>query len=210
MKKSTLYIPSKVFILLIFSCLIWNIAVNAQKNELLFGHWELQKVVFKKTAHITGANKKENFTNLFKTALLKTLKKNHQHNLKDIEIISTQAKELANRYYQSNIEFKPSGAFYNISEKPLSGEYLMDGKKLLMEWKTTDKNNFKILKITANELVLNDNQLKITHYYNHLTKMEVDAKWAKLKKEKEIECTKPDSDRVAAQMKEEEKINRKQ
>ncbi|MFA5298254.1 MAG: lipocalin family protein [Lutibacter sp.] len=157
-----------------------------------------------------STNNKENFTNFFKAALFKTLDKEKQFMVEELEIINTQAEELANQYYQSNIAFKPTGAFYTISEKPLSGEYLMDGKKLQMEWETGDKNNFKIVKITAKELVLKDKHLKITHYYNHLTKMDVDAKWAKLKKEKELECTKPDSARVSAQKKEEEKINRKQ
>ncbi len=34
-----------------------------------------------------------------------------------------------------------------------------------MEWETADNNVFKIIKTTANELVLKDTKLKIIFYY---------------------------------------------
>jgi hypothetical protein len=66
--------------------------------------------------------------------------------------------------------FLLQSAFYNrlkLLERSNSGEYLLDGEKLLMEWETAYKNTYKILKINASELVLKDVDLKVTYYYTN-------------------------------------------
>jgi len=85
----------------------------------------------------------------------------------------------------------------------------LDKRKLLLEWETADKNNFKVLNITANELVLKDNKLKIIYTYNKLQQQKVDELSAKLKKEKELECTKPDKARIEAEKATEERYKSK-
>ncbi len=50
-------------------------------------------------------------------------------------------------------------------EQTTSGEYLLDKKKLLLEWETADKNEMKVVKITGDALVLKDTELKVTYYY---------------------------------------------
>lgn len=106
--------------------------------------------------------------NIFKSALLNTLDKEQQHMLEELDIINTKAEELANIYFQSKIGFQTNRSFYNISEITSSGEYLIVGKKLLMDWSNIDKNTCKILKINASELVLKDVDLKVIYYYTKI------------------------------------------
>jgi hypothetical protein len=124
-------------------------------------------VLFKKTK-TTTTNTKENLANIFKSALLNTLDKEQQHMLEELDIINTKAEELANIYFQSKIGFQTNRSFYNISEITSSGEYLIVGKKLLMDWSNIDKNTCKILKINASELVLKDVDLKVIYYYTKI------------------------------------------
>jgi hypothetical protein len=184
--------------------------ITAPNNEQLIGHWGLQKVSLKKTVAVNSEKDKDLFLAVFKAALYEELTKEQKLNLEDLEWSNSKAEKLRDTYYQTVIEFKPNGAFYNTPQnqtKPLSGEYVLDKRKLLLEWETADKNNFKVLKITANELVLKDNKLKIIYTYNKLQQQKVDELSAKLKKEKELECTKPDKARIEAQKKAEERFN---
>ena len=47
----------------------------------------------------------------------------------------------------------------------MSGEYLLKDKILMIEWSNAEINNFKIVKLTANELVLRDEVFKLIYYY---------------------------------------------
>ena len=82
--------------------------------------------------------------------------------------MNSEAETLRDTYFQTTIEFQANGAFYNTSfnkDKSLSGEFLLDKKKLLLEWETAEKNSFKILKNSSSELILKDTELNITYYY---------------------------------------------
>ena len=144
------------------------LSATAQNKIQLVGYWQLQKVSFKNMVTDDSENNKEQLLNIFKAALYEQLTDEQQSILEDLEIINSEAKLLFDKYYLTSLEFKPNSAFYNTSidsEKSLSGEYLLDKKKLLMEWETANNNIFKIIKTTANELVLKDTKLKIIFYY---------------------------------------------
>ena len=145
-----------------------TIPITAQNNEQLIGDWQLQKVSYKKTVLQTSETNKEQLLDIFKAALYKDLTEEQRLTLEDLELMNSEAELLSDKYYQSTIEFQASGAFYNTSqllEKSLSGEYLLDKKKLLMDWATGNKNELKVLKITAGELVLKDGGLGVIYYY---------------------------------------------
>ena len=147
-----------------------TIPITAQNNEQLIGDWQLQKVSYKKTVLQTSETNKEQLLDIFKAALYKDLTEEQRLTLEDLELMNSEAELLSDKYYQSTIEFQASGAFYNTSqllEKSLSGEYLLDKKRLLMEWETGDKNEMKLVKLTGDALVLKDGGLGvlITYYY---------------------------------------------
>lgn len=163
------YISQKItptlIITILISCLA-TLSVTAQDNLPLLGHWQLQKVSFKNK--IADTSEKDLFLDIFKAALYKKLTEEQRLNLDDLEVMNAEAEILRDTYYQTTIEFQSNGAFYNTSlnkDKSLSGEYLLDRKKLLLEWETADKTNFKILKPTVSELVMKDTDLKITYHY---------------------------------------------
>ncbi len=161
-------ISQKPILLLILICSFWTIWSTAQNNEPLIGHWELQKISFKKTAVNSSEKNKEQLLDIFKAALYDQLTNEQQSTLEDLEWTNSEAGLLLDKYYLTSLEFKPNRAFYNTSidsEKSLSGEYLLDKKKLLMEWETAEKINFKVLKNSATELILKDTKLKITYYF---------------------------------------------
>ncbi len=195
-------------LLIFFTINLLCITLVAQNEHSMIGQWQLQKISFKKT-NADNSNDKELFLNIFKAALYLELTEEQRINFDDLERMNAEAELLRDNYYQSTIEFQESGAFYNTSQLPdksLSGEYLLDKKKLLLEWETGDKNELKILKITGDVLVLKDIELKTTYYYNKLQQKKIDKLSAKLKKEKELECTKPDKARIEAQKKAVEKL----
>jgi hypothetical protein len=216
MRKPTLSIPSLyqnlhsyLIQFTIISSFFFNITITAQNKEQLIGHWQLQKVSYKKKIVQTSETNKEQLFEIFKTALYNQLSEEQKLNLDNLDQINSEAEILVDTYYQTIIEFQVNGAFYNTSQnqtKSLSGEYLLDKKKLLIEWETADKNNFKIIIISADELILKDIKLKITYYYNKLQQKQVDEITARLKKEKELECIIPDKTRIEAQKVAEEKL----
>ncbi|TVZ59293.1 hypothetical protein NA63_1821 [Flavobacteriaceae bacterium MAR_2010_105] len=175
MSKPTISIPSQYqnlrFFLIqftMFSCFFFTLTITAQNKKQLIGHWQLQKISFKKTNVQPSETNKDQLLEVFKAALYNQITEEQKSNLYDLEQINLDAKALHDTYYQTTIEFQPNGAFYNTSlnkEKSLSGEYVLDKKKLHMQWETADKTNFKILKNTTDELVLKDTELKITFYY---------------------------------------------
>jgi hypothetical protein len=144
-------------------------AAFAQTNEQLTGQWQLQKIGYKKL--ITGKTfeDKAALLNVFKIALY--AKGGQERNTTAGELASDavpEAEILTDQYYQSIIEFKASGACYLTAghmNKSFSGEYMVLGKKLMLEWETADKSSFYILKITAGELVLKDEKLKVVFHY---------------------------------------------
>ncbi|QJP33334.1 hypothetical protein F0365_02370 [Nonlabens sp. Ci31] len=148
-------------------CFLSTSFAVAQQNESLVGLWTLEKVAYKKLK-INPTSTQENLVDLFKAALYNTLNNKQQLVVEELDLINAKAGELAHLLYQSTIDFQVNRAFYNRSkllERPTSGEYLLDGKKLFMEWETADKYTYKILKINASELVLKDVDLKVIYYY---------------------------------------------
>ena len=177
MEKPTPSIPSlyknlhfsPILITLVLNFFL-TIPITAQNNEQLIGDWQLQKVSYKKTVLQTSETNKEQLLDIFKAALYKDLTEEQRLTLEDLELMNVEAELLRDKYHQTTIEFQANGAFYNTSqliEKSLSGEYLLDKKKLLLEWETGDKNELKILKLTGDALVLKDGGLGvlITYYY---------------------------------------------
>ncbi len=172
MNKLTIYFSSisqkinfTLLLTILISCLS-TISITAQANPPLLEHWQLEKVSFKNKVAFT--TEKDLLLDIFKAALYKGLTEEQRLTLEDLEGMNAEAEILRDTYYQTTIEFQSSGAYYNTSlnkDKSLSGEYLLDKKKLYMQWETADKINFKILKCTANELVLKDTKTKITFYY---------------------------------------------
>lgn len=159
---------SCTLILTIFiSCLSTNY-VSAQSNLPLLGNWELQKLSFKNKIAHSNEQDKDLFLGIFKAALYEELTEEQRLTLEDLEWMNTEAETLRDTYFQTTIEFQANGAFYNTSfnkDKSLSGEFLLDKKKLLLEWETAEKNSFKILKNSSSELILKDTELNITYYY---------------------------------------------
>ncbi len=156
---------SKLFIFFALTLLSFTLA--AQNENSLIGQWQLQKVSFKKIT-AGASNGKEQLLAVFKAALYEDLTAEQRLTLEDLEWMNAEAELLSDKHYQTTIEFQKSGAFYNTSQNPeksLSGEYLLDGKKLLMEWETSDKNELKIVKIKGDTLVLKDSELGVTYYY---------------------------------------------
>ncbi|MDP2687990.1 MAG: hypothetical protein Q8O62_12260 [Aequorivita sp.] len=174
MNKLPLYLPtisqkiSCTLLLTIFISCLSTMPVYAQSNLKLFGHWQLQKVSFKNmVAHATEQDK-DLFLDIFKAALYEGLTEEQRLTLEDLEWMNAEAEILRDTYHQTTIEFQSSGAFYNTSlnkDKSLSGEYVLDKKKLLLEWETADKNEMKLVKITGDEFILEDNELGVTYYY---------------------------------------------
>jgi hypothetical protein len=150
-----------------FTSIFLNFTLIAQNENSILGKWQLQKVSFKKTT-AGNSNDKELLLAVFKTAFYEGLTAEQRLNLEDLDWMNAEAEMLRDKYYQTTIEFQPNGAFYNTSQLPdksLSGEYLLDKKKLLLEWETADKNELKIVKMTDDELVLKDPELKVTYYF---------------------------------------------
>lgn len=146
-----------------------TMSITAQNNEQLVGHWKLQKVSFKNTVLQTSETNKEQLLDIFKAALYKDLTEEQRLTLEDLELMNVEAELLRDKYHQTTIEFQANDAFYNTSQLPdksLSGEYLLDKKKLLLEWETGDKNELKVVKITGDALVLKDGGLGVTYYYS--------------------------------------------
>jgi hypothetical protein len=191
--------------LFIFIFSAWSMRVDAQNNELFLGHWELDRITLVKEKYDAFSLSKEELKTLFKTVLLQKLVKEEPIIYTELEDINKQAEELASLNYESVVEIQ-SQAIYNRAQKSLSGEYLVKGKELMVEWSNAEKNNFKILKLTGNELVLKDIQFNLVYYYNKLEQEVIDEEGAKLKKAKELACTKPDAERVAAEKAAKEKL----
>jgi hypothetical protein len=215
MRKLKLYISSisrnliyPISIMISLSCLS-TVSLIAQPNEQVLGHWQLQKLSFKKTVAGNLEKDKEQFLAVFNKALYARLTAEQRLTPEDLEWTNTEAENLRDIYFQTVIEFKLNGAYYNTSQnisKSLSGEYLLDKKKLLMEWETADKTDFDILILTGSELVLKDRKLKIIYNYNRLQKKQADEISTRLKYEKDLDDTKPDMIRIAAQKAAEEKL----
>jgi hypothetical protein len=191
--------------LFIFIFSAWSMRVDAQNNERLIGHWELDRITLVKEKHDAFSLSKEELKTVFKTVLLQKLVKEEPIIYTELEDINKQAEELASLNYESVVEIQ-SQAIYNRAQKSLSGEYLVKGKELMVEWSNAEKNNFKILKLTGNELVLKDIQFNLVYYYNRLEQEAIDKEIAKLKKAKELACTKPDPEREAAEKAAKEKF----
>ncbi|PKA83905.1 hypothetical protein ATE92_2074 [Ulvibacter sp. MAR_2010_11] len=142
--------------------------LTAQSIEQLVGHWQLQKVGLKKTIVQNSENEREALLDIFKTGFYNQLTEEQKLTVEDLEFTNSEAEKLLDYYFQTTIEFKTTGAFYNTSQNPvksLSGEYLLDKKKLHLEWETAEKKSFKIAKNSNSELILKDTKLKITYYY---------------------------------------------
>ena len=138
----------------------------SQNSNQLIGSWQLEKISYKKIAATNDGE--QQFRSVLNAALYNQLNAEQRLDVYELEQLNERAAELLKLFYQSQIEFQANGAFYNksnLKEGSTSGEYLVDGKKLLMEWETAEKNTFKILKIDASELVLKDGDLGVTYYY---------------------------------------------
>jgi hypothetical protein len=190
----------------IYCFLLLCLTANAQNNKLIIGHWQLNRVAIKYAEHEALATDKDELKTLFKTVLLQKLVKDEPVIFTELEDINKQAEELASLNTESVLEIQSGEAIYNRAQKSLSGEYLVKGKELMVEWSNAEKNNFKILKLTGNELVLKDIQFNLVYYYNKLEQEVIDEEGAKLKKAKELACTKPDPERVAAEKAAKEKL----
>ncbi|MGM5470890.1 hypothetical protein ACS386_11490 [Flavobacteriaceae bacterium LMO-SS05] len=152
---------------IIFS-LFWATPISAQSKEQLIGHWQLQQVSFRKMNVKNDDNDKKRLFGIFKAALYDQLTNEQQANLDDHEWTKSKAETLTDNFYKTTMEFKANGAFYyttKVPDKSLSGEFLLDKKKLLLEWETGEKNIFKVLKKSVKELVLKNTKLKTTYYY---------------------------------------------
>lgn len=159
-------------ILFLISFLLSLVTFSQNANQLL-GNWKLESISYKKIA-TTHDGEREQFRRVFNASLYNQLDAEERLDVYELDQLNTQIEELLKLFYQSTIEFQSkiefqsNGAFYNRSEmleQTTSGEYLLDGKKLLMELETADKYAYKILKINASELVLKDVGLKVIYYY---------------------------------------------
>jgi hypothetical protein len=195
-----------LFIVFLFLCL----KADAQNNKLIIGHWQLNRVAIKYAEHEALATDKDELKTLFKTVLLQKLVKDEPVIFTELEDINKQAEELASLNTESVLEIQSGGAIYNRAQKSLSGEYLVKKDELIVQWSNAEENNFKIVKLNANELVLKDIQFNLVYYYNKLEQKAIGKEIVKLKKAKELVCTKPDSEREAAEKAAKEKLNKKQ
>jgi|GEM_PF-1119229 len=200
MEKQTLFLFLFFFGLLGYS----------QNSTQLIGTWKLEKISYKNLS-ASNDGEQEQLLNVLKAGLYKQLNAEQRLDIYELEQLNEKAAELLKLFYQSAIEFQSNRAFYNRSkllERPTSGEYLLDRKKLFMEWETADKYTYKILKLAASELVLKDVDLKITYYYIKLYQKTVDVLAAKLKNER-LKCTIPDPDKASTQKEAEEDFRNK-
>jgi len=152
-------------ILFLISFLLSLVTFSQNSNQLL-GTWQLEKISYKKMS-ATNDGDREQLRTVFNAALYNQLDAEQKLDVYELDQLNAQAEDLLKLFYQSTLEFQANGAFYNLSkmEKATSGEYLLDGKKLFLEWETAYKYTYKILKINASELVLKDVDLKVILYY---------------------------------------------
>ncbi len=142
----------------------------SQEENTLIGKWQLQEISYK-GSKIDATSNRETALKIFNEALYNQLTAAERLSLEALEQSKEEAENLLNLYFQTSIEFKANGAFYSnaqLSSNSLSGEYLQHRKKLLMEWETGDKSNFKIVKNTSGNLVLKDTDLNISYHYLRL------------------------------------------
>lgn len=153
-------------IFFLISFLLSLVSFSQNSNQLL-GTWQLEKISFKKIA-ATHDGEEEHFRSVFNAALYNQLDAEERLDVYELDPLNTQVEELLKLFNQSAIDFQANGAFYNRSkmgEQTTSGEYLLDKKRLLLEWETGDKNEMKLVKITSDVLVLKDTELGVTYYY---------------------------------------------
>jgi hypothetical protein len=198
----------KINLFIVF--LFLYLKADAQNNKLIIGHWQLNRVAIKYAEHEALATDKDELKTLFKTVLLQKLVKDEPVIFTELEDINKQAKELASLNTESVLEIQSGGAIYNRAQKSLSGEYLVKKDELIVQWSNAEENNFKIVKLNANELVLKDMEFNLVYYYNKLEQEAIGKEIVKLKKAKELVCIKPDSEREVAEKVAKEKLNKKQ
>ncbi|PHR12775.1 MAG: hypothetical protein COA40_07810 [Aequorivita sp.] len=155
----------RYLILFLISFLCCQLTFSQNPNQFI-GTWQLEKISYKKIAATNDGE--QQFRDVFNTALYSKLNEKQRLDLYELEQLNEKAVELVKLYYQSEIEFQANQVFYNRSKmlaQPTSGEYLLDGKKLLMEWETADRYTYKILKLNNSQLVWMDVDLGVVYYY---------------------------------------------
>ncbi len=157
----------KETILIIFFFIFGLNALPQQHSNQLIGIWQLDSISYKNSV-ATNIEGQEQFRNVYTAALYNQLNDEQRLDIYELEQVNEKASGFLELFYQTEIEFQTNRAFYNrskISEHTTSGEYLLDCKKLLMEWETAEKNTFKILKLDVSELIVKDLDLRVTYYY---------------------------------------------
>ncbi len=156
---------SKLFICIFF--LVATTSLFAQEANNLIGKWQLHQITYKNTKLDAAANR-ESVLAIFNQALNKQLTAEQRLTLEDLDQAQADAETLLYKYFQTTLEFRANGGFYNssrIPDKSLSGEFIVNKKRLLLEWETAAKNELKVLKSTSEALVLKDTDLNITYHY---------------------------------------------
>ena len=113
----------------------------AQNSNQLIGNWDLKKISYKKIS-ASNDGEQEQFINVITVGLYNRLEDEQQLDVYELELLNEKADELLKLFYQSTLEFQVNSAFGTHSEmmeQPTSGEYLLDGKKLFVEWETGDE-----------------------------------------------------------------------
>lgn len=139
-------------ILFLISFLISLLTFSQNSNQLL-GTWKLEKISYKKIAATNDGE--EQFRSVFNAALYNQLNAEQQLDVYELDQLNTQAEELLKLFYQSTEQ-----VFW--SKLYLENIYWMVKNSI---WKTSDKNEMKILKITVDELVFKDSELGVAYYY---------------------------------------------
>ncbi len=189
--------------LLLLTCFLFSNLIFAQKTGVLIGTFQLEKISYKNISANKEASQEE-FYKVLRTASYQNLSAKQRSDDYELEQLAEQLIELLKKHYHSTIQLMNNGALINQSELmnlPLSGEYLSDKKKILIDWETGDRTHFKIIKSKDDKLVLKDNSSKVIFHYSKMSQREIDEKNERSKRAKEAEWPKPDKERIEAEKK---------
>lgn len=143
-------------------------SANAQEKKQLIGSWGLEKISFQ-NIETTDDDAHDEYAVLFKKALLKNgIKEGYKLKEEDKEFIGVAANQMASETFVSEIDFKENNKAnkeYMLGE--LSGIYTIAANSLKIKWEGENEleNIYEIKKLNLTDLIIEDNNLKITYYY---------------------------------------------
>ena len=122
--------------LLLLTCFLFSNLIFAQKTGVLIGTFQLEKISYKNISANKEASQEE-FYKVLRTASYQNLSAKQRSDDYELEQLAEQLIELLKKHYHSTIQLMNNGALINQSELmnlPLSGEYLSDKKKILIDF----------------------------------------------------------------------------